>query len=240
MSSTNNKKVSPFLIQWIIANAIGFAIGGAFGPAFGENVGFSLGKTISQTLNFSPGLQEVLSSTTAGLLMSLLSSGIIGIAQWFVIRNYILRAQWWIPASMIGAVLGSTINSANGELLRFIVGDSGNPFWVLLLGGILISPLVGLVSGLFEWAVLRIQLPRAGWWIVIRAIIEIAITLLNIVGAIFSFILGTEIGRYICNGGTQLFIGAIFGIMTGFVLSWMINQRNKDQNLMSFESENNH
>ena len=41
MSSTNNKKVSPFLIQWIIANAIGFAIGGAFGPAFGENVGLA-------------------------------------------------------------------------------------------------------------------------------------------------------------------------------------------------------
>jgi len=76
---------------------------------------------------------------------------VIGVMQWVVVRPLIRKDGWWIPASAAGWAGGAA-------LVTFLLRP-GNPF---------VGPaIIGAGIGVAQWLVLRWQLQRAWWWIVL-------------------------------------------------------------------------
>ena len=51
------------------------------------------------------------------IIQFVLFGGVIGVAQWFVLRRHVQHAFWWIPANIIGWGLGASINPLGPLLL---------------------------------------------------------------------------------------------------------------------------
>ncbi len=70
----------------------------------------------------------------------------VGLAQWLVVRKWLPRAMWWLPATVAG-------------------------FWAIAMAiaigyaDAFSGILVGMFVGLPQWAAMRQQAPRAGWWV---------------------------------------------------------------------------
>ncbi|MGC1218981.1 MAG: serine/threonine-protein kinase [Phormidesmis sp.] len=70
----------------------------------------------------------------------------VGLAQWMMIKQWLPRALWWLPATVAGFwAIALAIGSSYTDILSGIV--------------------CGLVLGLCQWAAMRQQAPRAGWWV---------------------------------------------------------------------------
>lgn len=140
--------------------------------------------------------QWVLASTlgwVVGLLFGDIGIGaILGLAQWFVLRQLLPQAGWWVVATTTGWVIG----------------------WALVISGALIPPgegiinsllaggFIGVFVGLAQWLfVLRRHVPLAGWWVVTSA----AAWAVAFTGLL---------------GGTL--VGTVAGAMTGFILDFLL------------------
>jgi len=79
---------------------------------------------------------------------------VVGTVQWVVLRPLIREDGWWIAASAAGWA-GSV------ALVTFLLRP-GNPF---------VGPaIIGIGIGVVQWLVLRWQLQRAWWWIVLSTL----------------------------------------------------------------------
>lgn len=212
-----------FVIYWVIACAIGTAVGGTLGIMAGENIGFQLGGFINKLAGTPTEIHNTISSTIAGILNGSVSSAVIGFAQWLILRKYLARAGWWIPASMIGVTVGAALNSAGVAFIQMLLGGQTDALALLICGAILLSPFIGLLSAIPEWGVLQRQVWRSGWWIVARVVSMVFLTFIEIPMALLSFAVGGESGRLLCTTGSGLFSGLIFGVTTGLTLYWLFN-----------------
>jgi len=71
---------------WILASIIGFAVGKAVGDAFAHVSG----------------------AVGMGLTGAAIGAS-VGIAQWFVLRRHVVRAEWWVLASVLAWAVGGGI-----------------------------------------------------------------------------------------------------------------------------------
>ncbi len=169
----------PFAIWWGLACTIGYSVAFPVGFALGDSVmwGWSIG----------------------GLA--------IGLLQWALLRRRARQALWWVPFTLLGAVLGSAASFVMGEVILQAVG-LGPAFMGL-------GAVIGLGVGLSQWAILSHWIPRAGWWIWAN----IAGYSLGVYGAyLFPSFLPT--GRIIYGGPEfGLVIGAVVGAITGVSLA---------------------
>ena len=79
---------------------------------------------------------------------------VIGAMQWVVLRPLIRKHGWWIPASAAGW-------AGSAALVTFLLRP-GNPF---------VGPaVIGAGIGVAQWLILRWQLQRAWWWIVLSTL----------------------------------------------------------------------
>jgi MFS family permease len=209
-----------FLLIWILACACGSWISAPLGVISGEKIGFQIGHMVAS--NFAVGTQTVIVSVIAGMLNGAVSSALFSFSQWFVLRKYLSRASLWIPFSMLGAVTSSALGSFAISRFDSFAGNLRNTFYLLVIGGIVLSPVSGLIAGFFEWMVLRRQLSRATNWIWAR-------TASGIVGAIalapavsIGFASHNEYIRLFMNSSVGLVGGIIFGTITGFTLYSLI------------------
>ena len=108
-------------------------------------------------------------------------------------RRRIRRAGWWVLASVgATAVVG---------VIVFGVGAVNTGLgWV---GGVSVY---GTVVGVLQWAVLRRQVPRAGWWV-----------LASTAGWVVGMPLGDIVG--------PLGLGAVYGAITGAAMVWLLRRR---------------
>jgi hypothetical protein len=83
-------------------------------------------------------------------VMALLS----GAVQYMLLRLYLPRMGWWVPATVGGWLLGMLLVSL---LIQVHWMDPSNIELTFLL--------LGLAIGCLQWLVLMRRLPRAGWWI---------------------------------------------------------------------------
>ncbi len=144
-----NKQLSErrrFGVVWVITNIIGFLIG------------------------------SVLGATDDGLVSRVMSEGIVthilgdlvfgacfGIAQWLVLRRFFPQSRphllWWIPACMIGFMIGARL----GGRFAPLVGDNQ------LLVGIAFGLLMGTSIGIVQWAAIQglgtLKTVRPALWI---------------------------------------------------------------------------
>ena len=163
---------------WLLAGAVGWGNGVYWGW-------------------FGPGDPKILESiptiTLSGYLGLAVGGIVMGVLQWLVLRRQIARDGWWVLASVgATAVVG---------VIVFGVGAVNTGLgWV---GGVSVY---GTVVGVLQWAVLRRQVPRAGWWV-----------LASTAGWVVGMPLGDIVG--------PLGLGAVYGAITGAAMVWLLRRR---------------
>lgn len=122
------------------------------------------------------------------LALEILTGLVIGALQWIVLRPLIRQSGWWILSSALGWAAGQ------GLALLFPP----------LEGKLLLMTTIGAALGFGQWLILRWQIYRAWWWIVLST-------------------LGWAVG------GTQILgesmIGTIAGAATGIALEFLLRVR---------------
>jgi tRNA A-37 threonylcarbamoyl transferase component Bud32 len=122
---------------------------------------------------------------------------VVGVAQWVVLRRRIRRAGWWVLASTVGwAVFGI------GYAMVF-ASDRGG----FLFGGF------GVAVGVAQWLVLRGQIERAGWWVLVSTLV---ITAHKTVWLLFG------VGYWWHH---EAALGTVSGMLTGLALVWLLKER---------------
>ncbi len=138
--------------------------------------------------------------TILGVLVAL--SVPMGVFQWFLLRNYLPRAQLWIVFTGLGWLAGGLLLIAvviAQESLDVYLGPGTAAFFILLV-------LFGLIVGSIQWLYLRKIIKSAGWWILISV-------------AAFSSLL--IVGRSVTNLFEMMVIllpGSIMGLGLWFLL----------------------
>lgn len=131
-----------------------------------------------------------------------------GYFQWIVLRERVTGVGLWWSASALG------FGSAMGALTASNA-DENYAIGVVLMGSVL-----GIMTGIPQWLVLRRKVPRAGWWLVASCIGSL-VGLLD-----FRFVLALgEAGKWtqaILTFG--LVFGAGYGAITGTALVWLLRQ----------------
>lgn len=78
----------------------------------------------------------------------------LGFGQWLVLRQRIAGAGWWVGASTLGWAIGHVV-------VLFLLPPSSRQW-----AGLIIGPMVGLA----QWLVLRSQLRRSLWYVVMSGL----------------------------------------------------------------------
>jgi hypothetical protein len=118
----------PRMGWWIAATTSGLLIGDVVGECL-------LLRTMYSTFN----------SMWAGILMTVVTFGTMGLVQWLVLRQRVSNAIWWIPASILGwGLVGWGAKSLSNQM-------------VIPAMGILLVP--GIATSIVLWLVVN-QLPR--------------------------------------------------------------------------------
>jgi hypothetical protein len=83
--------------------------------------------------------------------------GVIGLAQWLVIKRYTEHTRRWVLAAMPGWALVYAIGTFSYYMLSFPDDDWESLLWF--------APLCTLVGESVKWLLLRNWVRRAGWWV---------------------------------------------------------------------------
>lgn len=181
-------------LWWTLATTIAGAIVGAL-----EASGFQLVATIFFT----------------GLL--------IGAAQWLVLRQYILKAFWWIVVSTLGWTFGLVLVAPNetfDPLIPFLVTLG---IWRVFGMRLVTQPIVLAIFGAAQFPILNRFVRKAHWWILVSAL-----------GGVLEGATSSTVA-YILQPGllpaplpTALSYGAGwlgYGIVTGICLQWLLRHQ---------------
>ena len=142
-----------------------------------------------QTLQSSPAV------VWAGYLGVAWGAILVGGLEWLLLRRHVARAIRWVLACF-GAV------AVVGVVVFGVGAFDADAGWVAGTG------IFGTVAGVFQWLVLKGQVPRAGWWV-----------LASTVGWVVGIPVGEELGW---NG-----LGAGYGLITGMVLVLLLRQKSR-------------
>jgi hypothetical protein len=161
----------------------------------------------------------VVSPTAVGMIVFAVTTSLaVGLAQWFVLKQYFNRAGWWI----LGTTVGGTVGWIGGLLVGEVFVAAGAALVGLVLGGLL----VGLVVGVAQWFVLKPHFSGAGWWI-LAATAAVAVNWIMgwiMGGYIVGHFVGYIFGRFLGEAGPvgqllgSVLAGAMVGIVFGLVL----------------------
>ena len=116
---------------------------------------------------------------------------LVGLGQWFVLRSRIPQAGWWIWASTVGWAVGWAM------IVAGVLAPPNGGVAAMLVTGVVL----GAMTGLAQWFILRQAVHQAGWWIVASTI-------------------GWTIGLTGIFGSTVT--GAVVGAVTGFALDILL------------------
>ncbi|MGK7926282.1 MAG: hypothetical protein AB4290_13740 [Spirulina sp.] len=194
----------PLWVQWILATSLSLPLGWS---------GWGL-------LAFIP--PEWGSPTAMGILiwviLPILTFLPLGLMQWAVLRRRIHRGVWWIPATVVGSILG--LFCAFWSLSLFV-------FWTGTFSDVLGLPIAtfvgGAIVGLLQWFVLRPYSKKAYWWILASGVgwmCSVSWFMLYTMGFIFSRFnnLG-DIGSWLVLASAS---GGMGGMIKGIALAWIL------------------
>lgn len=124
-----------------------------------------------------------------------------GIGQW----PYLRKAGWWIPAGALGTAVGWAVGGA----------------------------VFGAVVGLGQWLVLRPYLRKVGWWVSAGALgwalgLAVAEAVFRAVDRTVGWAVNQ--GDFVMVGAVGSAVaGAIYGLLTGLVLLWLLRHPKADE-----------
>ncbi len=197
--------------KWVIANAVAESL----------SLGMiALVQTTSSMIE-SANMQGVL------VLLSIFKGGLLGFAQWLVLRHYIHNSTWWIFVTTVGGLFGWLILLFVSVVTALPIAFEANGFTgtALLMGVALLGGGVGTVMGLAQGLVLltclRVSIQKAVWWINANAL----------AGALYFLIMFVEIGivkaeklsaeTVLVTAAMGAITGVIAGVITGAVLVYL-------------------
>jgi hypothetical protein len=154
--------------------------------------------------SFDLGLARVLVPIIAGL--------VLGLAQWLVLRPYVANSYDWI------------INAAAGWVIGFTLGL----FLVQLLPSTPVGTLVGymvfgLIVALFQYPVLRREIPHLTYWVIANVVAWTLGAFLSqwVAGLLFQDDLPSTFTSVLVTVGIT---GLVAGAITGLALVWIVRQ----------------
>jgi hypothetical protein len=155
--------------QWILANALGELVG--LGATFA--IGFGLFSGLSDIPGVGAALLNAGLMTTTGIL----EGGVVGTAQWLVLRKAIPGIGWrpWVIATIIGAVIAWFFGSIPMTMMSLSQPTTSTPaseppqaLVLLLAAGM--GLVAGLILSIIQWRVLHTRVERAWIWLPANAL----------------------------------------------------------------------
>jgi hypothetical protein len=139
-----------------------------------------------------------------------LLGGLVGVAQWLLLRRFIAYAiRWGLIMALTYWVGASLTEIASFTGIALVPSFSAS--FVLL----------GPVCGILQWRILRSHVDRAGWWIVTQTLswlVLFAVSALVAYG--FEAIFGGNVDNYLPIG--YALGGAAVGAISGLTLIWLL------------------
>jgi hypothetical protein len=119
-------------------------------------LGWTLATALGLIIGYLPAALFVnqLDLGLARVIVPLLAGILIGVAQWLVLRRYVTESADWVLHLAGSWVVGYTI----GLLVVDLLAES-------FLGVVLGYILFGVIIALFQWPVLRREVPQVGIWV---------------------------------------------------------------------------
>jgi hypothetical protein len=145
---------------------------------------------------------EIGERTNVGSIEGAIGGAVIGLAQWFVIRQTFSQAGWWILASIISWGL---ISSSNLGALGW-VAPATLQLPVRVVYGSIYGAVVGTVIGVAQWFVLRKQMAKAWQWILTSA---------------FAWAIGLSLG-WVVGGVLRKATGLFLAEVVGLMFVWLV------------------
>jgi hypothetical protein len=150
----------------------------------------------------------------------------IGIMQTLLLRGRIAGAFWWPVATASGWAVAGALSGA----LPVTGAVTGRGVDIGPLGFVAVSVVtvlaIGLLSGLFQWVILRHQVERAGWWVWVSAggialAILVAALILGLVSAL-GWLKPEDFPSAQAWGVAGAAVGLIYGVVSGQALSRLL------------------
>ncbi|MBT3239960.1 MAG: hypothetical protein HON98_04320 [Chloroflexi bacterium] len=160
-------------------------------------------------------------------LEPIVTSLIIALFQWFVLRNYIKEAAQWGIFTFLGLSITSLVVSGFSSQISALFSENynGTEVFVYLFFG-LIQAGEGLLVGLFQWFALRLVSPRALWWILFTAVANIVSVSMNLY--FLNIVASSPTGGQITvaqDMARTIFIGGLNALITGVGLVWVLKMK---------------
>ncbi|SRR6266498_1872521 len=181
---------------------------------FGLWIGWTLATALGLIIGFLPSLLliNVLSLQLARVIIPLLAGFLIGLAQWVVLRNYVVSSHDWVLAAGTSWALGYALGLFLIDIL------SSTP-----LGSLIGYLLFGAIIAIVQYPILRREIPHVWSWI-----------LANVIGWTLGFYLSQLALNLFSNtpaipplastSVTSGVTGLVAGAITGIALIWIVRQ----------------
>lgn len=106
------------------------------------------------------------------VLSGLIAGALVGLFQWLVLRRRIAGLGMWIPATAVGFGIDYLLKAIYFLLRLSETSGFQEPLQQPFLPYFLFAtPILGaLFIGLSQWLVLRREIPRSGWWVLIMPV----------------------------------------------------------------------
>jgi len=142
-----------------------------------------------------------------------LAGAVVGLLQWAVLRRRIRRAVW--------GVLSASISLPIGFLLGFVVGGPPMDFFGSFL-------MLGILGGITYWLVLRLQVRRAGWWVLASSLgwalggVAALVVAIGLGDAVAAAVTNETLGFLVILGLLGIAGGLVGGTITGAALARLL------------------
>ena len=142
---------------------------------------------------------------------------VLGGAQWLHLRHIMVKAGWWIVATILGMALGLSGGVVVVEQVgRLLIGHRPDVVHLTILQRAVSFAVLGAITGAivsgFQWLVLRAQLPVVKGWVVTTT------TALLVAFVVSSLFVDLAIGGFQSARGVVAFIG-VAGLIFGGITS---------------------
>ena len=181
---------------------------------FGLWLAWTLATTLGMIIGYLPGalLVGYVQYGIARVVVPLLAGLLLGVAQWLVLRGYVNGSQDWILNHIGGWVVGYSLG------LFVIQALAGFP-----LGTLIGFILFGVIVALFQWPVLRREIPHLLTWIVANVVAwALGAFVSQIVAA--SLFENAQPSLLVSTSVTVGTTGLVAGAITAIALIWIVRQ----------------
>jgi hypothetical protein len=193
-------------LWWVLASVAGAIVGAALAMVAGQ--------ALSWDRIWQAGLPQFIAESLNGGLYHAILGGVVGGAQLLVLRRHLRGMAWWLPATIVGTLLGGAASSplvwpAIGFLSEQIGPiDPRAQFTIVIAVGL-------LTTGVAQWLVLQRRFREAGWWVLASA-------LGGVIGGVFGAVSFLDASQFVDWTVAWAAGWAGGAAVTGVVLVWLV------------------